>query len=185
MRELLQPLDFVVLTAGGGAECLTLVQAVRPDLFFIDISMPGMDGWELVERLREADCAAPIVMLSANVGEGAAATDRGHDDMLGKPVDLKQVLDKLEGHLGLDWIEESARPGAGSPPLPERLPDARLLGELRELGEMGYVRGIERKLAEIGAAPEHAAFAAQLRARLEAFDFEGYAKLLEDAGSDG
>jgi 2-polyprenyl-6-methoxyphenol hydroxylase-like FAD-dependent oxidoreductase len=54
MREVLAPLDFVVLTAGGGPECLTLIEGVKADLFLVDISMPGMNGWQLVERLRDA-----------------------------------------------------------------------------------------------------------------------------------
>ena len=63
------PLDFVVLTAAGGAECLTLIEGIQPDLFLVDISMPGMNGWQLVSRLREPGQTAPIIMLSANIGE--------------------------------------------------------------------------------------------------------------------
>jgi CheY-like chemotaxis protein len=70
MREILMPLDFVVLTAAGGTDCLTLIEGIQPDLFLVDISMPGMNGWQLVSRLREARPGAPIVMLSANIGDG-------------------------------------------------------------------------------------------------------------------
>ncbi len=65
MREILAPLDFIVLTAAGGAECLTLIDGIMPDLFLVDILMPGMTGWQLVSRLREAGQTAPMVMLSA------------------------------------------------------------------------------------------------------------------------
>jgi signal transduction histidine kinase/ActR/RegA family two-component response regulator len=186
MREFLQPLDFAVLTASDGAECLSLTNEITPDLYFIDISMPGMDGWELVLRLRERACRQPIVMLSANVGEGMVTTDRGHDDMLGKPVDLRQVIDKLQGQLGLDWVEaEAVAAEQARPAEPVLSPPSRLLSELKELGQIGHVRGIERKLAELEEAQQHAALVQQLRSRLEAFDFEGYAAILAGVGSDG
>ncbi len=75
MREVLSPLDFIVLTAAGGPDCLTLIEGIKPDLFLVDISMPGMNGWQLVSRLRESGQMAPILMLSANIGDGAAAKD--------------------------------------------------------------------------------------------------------------
>ncbi len=68
MREVLMPLDLVVLTAVDGPDCLTLIEGIRPDLFLVDITMPGMSGWQLVTRLREAGQSAPILMLSANIG---------------------------------------------------------------------------------------------------------------------
>src|SRR5262249_43859760 len=72
MREVLTPLDFVVLTAASGPECLTLIEGIRPDLFLVDISMPGMNGWQLVSRLRAEGQVAPILMFSANIGDAAA-----------------------------------------------------------------------------------------------------------------
>ena len=183
MRELLQPLDFTVLTANDGPDCLTLVEGIAPDLFFVDISMPGMDGWELVRRLRADGRAAPIIMLSANIGDGSAATnsDAGHNDSITKPFDFRQVIDKLEAHLKLDWLEGEARPAVVAPAAPAavvRPADAHIM-ELRNLGEIGYVRGIEAKLAELASEPAHLPFVTTLRERVQAFDFDGYARLLE------
>jgi signal transduction histidine kinase/FixJ family two-component response regulator len=179
MRELLQPLDFLVLTADGGGECLAMVEAAVPDLFLVDISMPGMEGWELVGRLRRLGIDAPIVMLSANVGDGIPA-DAGHNDTLTKPVDLRQLLDKLELHLKLQWLEAGATDEADAPA--GARPAAAELAELRSLGEIGHVRGIEAKLADLAQEPSHRPFVELLRARIQAFDFEGFARLLEGAG---
>lgn len=188
MRELLQPLDFTVLTAGDGPECLILVEGITPDLFLVDISMPGMSGWDLVERLRDQGQAAPIVMLSANIGDGAPAPDAewGHNDTITKPFDVRRVLDKLEVHLGLQWDGGDPAAPAGDDAIPVEIvrPDAAHIRELRSLGEIGYVRGIEAKLAELAAEPEHGPFVETLRARVQAFDFEGYAKILEGAQVD-
>ena len=70
MQALLDPLGFSVLTARDAATCLAMIDDVRPDLFFLDIAMPGMNGWALARTLRETrHVAAPIVMLSANIGD--------------------------------------------------------------------------------------------------------------------
>ena len=184
MRELLQPLDFVVLTAGDGAECLALADGMTPDLYFVDISMPEMDGWELVRRLRESGQAAPIIMLSANIGDGAAThADAGHSDAITKPFDVRQVLDKLEAHLHLRWVETGQSAPTARPKTAVR-PDAPQIAELRSLGEIGHVRGIEAKLAQLATDPDYAAFVDLLRARVQAFDFDGYARLL-DGTADG
>ncbi|MCY1667994.1 hybrid sensor histidine kinase/response regulator [Rhizobium sp. SL86] len=181
MREVLAPMDFVVLTAKDGPDCLTLIEGVKPDLFLVDIRMPGMNGWQLVEKLREGGQTAPILMLSANIGDGASTVRAGdgHNDTLAKPVDIRQLSDKLAVHLGLSWIHEG-----------ERLPDApvtkpvlvspgpRHLQDLIELGEIGYIRGIEAKLAEISREPVHQAFAQEAASYVQAFDLTGYRTFL-------
>jgi signal transduction histidine kinase/purine-cytosine permease-like protein len=175
MREVLAPLDFVVLTAAGGPECLTLVEGVKADLFLVDISMPGMNGWQLVEKLRDAGQKAPILMLSANVGDAPAPGGEGHDDAITKPVDITRLRDKLARFLGLDWIY------ADDPRLllPATLPDKPVspgpghIEELISLCDIGYVRGIEAKLAELGGLGNNTAFVDAARAHVQAFDLAG------------
>ena len=121
MREALAPLDFVVLTAVSGPDCLALIEGVRPDIFLVDISMPGMNGWELAARLRENGQTAPVVMLSANIGDGGAGAIAGgdHNDTLAKPVNFRQLHDKLATWLNLEWIyaaaPQTARAGNAEP----------------------------------------------------------------------
>ena len=183
MREVLAPLDFVVLTAAGGPECLTLIEGVKADLFLVDISMPGMNGWQLVERLREAGQTAPILMLSANIGDGAVSNggSDAHNDTIAKPVDVRRLRDKLAKYLGLEWTyadEQVAARKAGAPERPKP-PAAGHVDELVRLGEIGYIRGIEAKLAEIGADPDHLAFTEALRPHVQAFDIPGFLALLK------
>jgi signal transduction histidine kinase/ActR/RegA family two-component response regulator len=184
IRELLGPLDFVVLTAVDGPDCLLQTEVSAADLYFIDISMPGMSGWDLVEALRRQGQTAPIIMLSANIGDGSARADAGHSDTITKPFDVRQLLDKLEAHLRLVWVEAAA-PGPALPPVPVARPPDPAIAALRSLAEIGHVRGIEAKLAEIAEEPAHGPFVELLRARVRAFDFEGFARLLEKADADG
>ena len=178
MLDLLTPLGFTVIGAAGGAECLTLTEQWRPDLFLLDLSMPDMTGWDLAQRLREeAGTEAPIIIVSANARELAAAPREGqfHDDVMAKPVRLDLLLEAIGRLLALDWT----RLASDVPPElalggPVAL-SARELDELRELAAIGYVRGIRQRLEALAEEqPALAARLAPLRAliaeyRLDAF----------------
>lgn len=56
---------FAVDTAGSGEEALRLAREQSPDLVILDILMPGLDGYEVLRRLRAADPQLPILMLTA------------------------------------------------------------------------------------------------------------------------
>ncbi len=181
MREILSPMDFVVLTASSGPDCITLIEGVTPDLFLVDISMPGMNGWQLVTRLREIGQTAPIIMLSANIGDGGAMNfgDEGHNDTLPKPVEFRRLADKLAAHLGLVWVYEDEAVIAPTPaPASIRSPGATHVQDLMRLGEIGYVRGIEAKLAELAREEANRPFTAEVGAYVQAFDLSGYMKYL-------
>ncbi|MGN7293837.1 hybrid sensor histidine kinase/response regulator [Rhizobium sp. SAFR-030] len=180
MREVLTPLDFVVLTASGGPECLTLIEGVTPDLFLVDILMPGMSGSQLVERLREDGQTAPILMLSANIGDGTSALlpGDGHNDALAKPVDIRQLADKLAVHLGLSWIHEGDEPQPVAE-APIVSPGRAHLEDLRQFGEIGYIRGIEAKLADLGRLPGNQPFVQKAGVYVQAFDLAGYMTFLD------
>ena len=178
VREVLVPLDFVVLTAASGPECLALIEGIRPDLFLIDISMPQMNGWQLVSRLREAGEKAPIIMLSANIGD-ATGDHEGHNDTLAKPFDVRQLQNKIARLLTLEWIyEDKSSPIAVQHKGALKSPGIAHVEELIRLGEIGYIRGIETKLAEIAKAPHNQIFAQELGRYVQAFDLVGYERFL-------
>ncbi|MCD4662719.1 ATP-binding protein, partial [Agrobacterium sp.] len=183
MRQVLSPLDFVVLTAQSGPECLTLIEGVKPDLFLIDISMPGMTGWQLVTKLREAGQTAPLIMLSANIGDGtvAGAGEDNHNDAIAKPVDIRHLCDRLAVHLGLKWIYEADMPPSPSPPPVAQIvhPGAIHIQDLQRLGEIGYIRGIEAKLADLARNTDNLPFTQELGTYVQAFDLAGYAHFLK------
>ena len=66
LSDLLIPLGFKTLEAFDGSSCLELVETAKPDLFILDVSMPGMTGIELASELRQHNINVPIIMLSAN-----------------------------------------------------------------------------------------------------------------------
>ncbi|HEY0292615.1 MAG TPA: ATP-binding protein [Hansschlegelia sp.] len=180
MRETLEPVGFTVIAAPDGVAALTIVDECAPDLFLVDISMPGMSGWDVARRLRETGHAAPIVMLSANIGDSASkpVNPPDTDGALSKPCDLTALLDRVRDLLDLTYVYDAPDAVAASPAAVAR-PSERHVEDLRRLGEIGYVRGIEAKLAEIEESDADAgSFVATARDRIRAFDLTGYMALL-------
>jgi uncharacterized protein (TIGR02266 family) len=86
-----------VFTAASGEEAMALAAVVQPDLVFVDLGMPGMDGATLCRRLKEHPLHAgvPVVLLTS--GDSADERERGvragADDVIPKPVERLQLLD--------------------------------------------------------------------------------------------
>jgi signal transduction histidine kinase/CheY-like chemotaxis protein len=194
--ELLEPLGFNVITAHDGTACLALADEHRPKLVLLDISMPGMDGWTVARRLRRMPRERPaIIMLSALAMDEERVADAGslHDAYLIKPINLRQLLDKVHTLLGIDWIVDSAsartsdRPSHSRPAtpatedaeasLPLRLKD---IETLIRFGEIGYIRGITATLDEIEQQmPQSIALVAELRAIVHSFNFGHFLTVLK------
>ncbi|MDT7613248.1 MAG: two-component system, OmpR family, response regulator PrrA [Pseudonocardiales bacterium] len=88
---------FDVTAVAGGAEALAAYAAVRPSVVLTDLSMPGMDGLELVRTLRVRQVEVPILMMSArdSAQERAAALAAGGDGFLAKPFGLTELRDRV------------------------------------------------------------------------------------------
>ena len=94
LGQLLEYEGFDVRTASGGAEGITLYDSFRPQLVFLDVKMAGLDGLEVLKRLRQADPNATVVMISghATIQTAVEATQLGAYDILEKPLDTDRVL---------------------------------------------------------------------------------------------
>ena len=191
VQELLTPLGFLMFSASDGLTCLSLAEECQPDLVLLDISMPGLDGWSVARRLREAGhTSAKIVMISANVDEFRTRREAepAHDDYLIKPIDVQRLIDRIQALLGLDWVEqgqEEPAPPGPPPATAESVPSRRHLDELHQLGRIGYVRGIEAKLSEIAAEDATLApFAGRLDEIVKRFDLKRYMSILEELRTD-
>jgi two-component system cell cycle response regulator DivK len=96
------PVRFV--TAANGAEAVSQVRALRPDLILMDLKMPVLDGWAATRALKADPSTAgiPIIALTAQAmrGDLAKCREAGCDGYLTKPVDLQRVLALLREHFG-------------------------------------------------------------------------------------
>jgi two-component system cell cycle response regulator DivK len=95
---------YEVIVAVDGEEGVARAKADVPDLVVMDLSLPGIDGWEATRQLKAADetRAIPVLALTAHAmaGDREKALEAGCDDFDTKPVDLPRLVDKIEGLLG-------------------------------------------------------------------------------------
>jgi CheY-like chemotaxis protein len=108
--ELCQMWGHEVFTAGEGYEGVRLALEQRPDIAFIDIGLPGIDGYEVARRVRN-DASGKDLLLIALTGYGsreqkARALDSGFDHHVVKPVDTKLIQDFVSD---LDHTRETSQ----------------------------------------------------------------------------
>ena len=109
--SLTKMLQFLFLSRGlnvqiafNGEEALAKASELRPDLILLDIMMPKMDGFEVLERLQESEGTAsiPVIMLTARKSreDMDKATSLGAVEYITKPFKAVEVVDKVLRHLG-------------------------------------------------------------------------------------
>jgi two-component system cell cycle response regulator len=185
---------YEVLTAASGQECLDTARARLPDLILLDIMMPGMDGFEVCQRLKadEATAHIPVVMVTAlsEIADRVKGLEAGADDFLSKPVNdtalfarvrsllrLKMMMDELRvrqetsGQLG---IVETSEGESGD--------NARVL--IIENSEFTAKR-VASYLEEAGHVPERVHTSHDGLARARAADFDLIIVGIEVDGEDG
>jgi DNA-binding NtrC family response regulator len=85
--------DCDVETAADGMTALAIVRARRPDVIFLDINMPGINGVDVLKSVKELDATIPVLMVTANADNALAAEaiKRGAFSYVPKPFDLKYL----------------------------------------------------------------------------------------------
>jgi CheY-like chemotaxis protein len=95
---------FEVIVAVDGEEGVARAKADAPDAILMDLSLPGIDGWEATRQLKAADETRriPVLALTAHAmaGDRDKALAAGCDEFDTKPVDLPRLVAKLQGLLG-------------------------------------------------------------------------------------
>lgn len=184
VQRWLEPLGFDVRLATSGLHALEQLEAIRPGdadaphAIFLDLAMPGIDGWETRRRLRARGWGeVPLAIVSANAFDKSLHAELdGEDgisaqDFIVKPVRRAELLAWLAQRLDLRWIE----PGPLAPPTPVsgEAPAREEIEPLLELVRLGYTRGILQWLDDwVRRRPEHAALATALAALAREFRFE-------------
>jgi two-component system nitrogen regulation response regulator NtrX len=111
MRMILEYDGLECLVAGSGQEGLTLAERENPDLVFLDVKMPGMDGLEALSRLRGMNESLPVVIISAH-GTAATALEAGRLGafrFIEKPLSKDYVLDAVREGLELGTLRRENR----------------------------------------------------------------------------
>ena len=101
LKDALKLAGFETQVANDGMSALTVLRSYTPDIMIIDINMPLMDGFELVERLRKNGNNVPVLMLSARADrvDITRGLTLGADDYVVKPFGLEELVLRLKAIL--------------------------------------------------------------------------------------
>ena len=94
LRFSLEHEGFHTFTASNGLEALEEVEKHHPSVMILDLMMPEMDGWTVLERLRKLPTRPRVIIVSALNGpeEKAKATELGVDAFVPKPFDVEELI---------------------------------------------------------------------------------------------
>ncbi len=193
--KMLAPLGFALKEAEDGRKALDLHAAWRPDLIFMDLRMPALDGYEATRRIKAADDGGEtrVIAMTANAfeGEQAIVEGSGCDGFLRKPFRRADVLEMMQAHLGLRYVYADAssdvdRTDGGAPDdalPPEALSDVpeRLLAALEAACETADMDRIEELIRHIRVSAPDAADRLQTLARQ--FEYAEITEMIQRAGS--
>jgi two-component system OmpR family response regulator len=97
VAQALREEGYAVDESADGADGLAKAVAVPYDAVVLDLMLPKLDGWAILERLRSQDCRTPVLVLTARgtVADRIRGLDGGADDYLSKPFDIDELLARL------------------------------------------------------------------------------------------
>ena len=167
LNEILSPLNFNVVMAQDGIECLEMLKhcLFKPDIFLLDISMPGMSGWSLAQSIRKQFPDCTILMTSANAHIQPTSSRNPSDAVLVKPIRHPELFKLLHKHAGIEWIynsNDAQRPSIIATDSQAPLTHTSVLSknqnvhldenakqEIIRLAQIGYVNAIRDKIIGI------------------------------------
>jgi CheY-like chemotaxis protein len=169
MKSMLLPLGFDVIEIDNPLNVLAKLeeekaQSLTIDLFMLDVSMPGLNGWDLAKQLRDAGYYQPIMMVSADASEGRALsvtplndisdTSPLHQAYVIKPVRLHLLLDHIGRLLNLTWQYEKNIETENI--VPEIIASDKAgeitekdLDEIARLAAIGHKKGLVQKINQL------------------------------------
>jgi len=101
LKKILQDTRYKLTCVSSGRDALKYLEKSQPDIFLLDIEMPGMDGYELAARIKEIGQKAPIIFLTGNAKKEylAKAVKVGAVDFIIKPINKDVLLGKIRKYL--------------------------------------------------------------------------------------
>ncbi|AFZ17026.1 PAS domain S-box protein [Allocoleopsis franciscana] len=191
--NLLEPLGFELTKAANGQEGLEKAIEVQPDLIFVDLVMPVMDGYEMTRQLRQfpAFQTTKIIAISANAFEADQlyTLESGCNDFLSKPLQTEELLHKIKSYLDLTWISDPKKTGDGEtlsinivdatlPPMV--IPPPEELLALSQAAMIGAISEVEQEIIRLQQLnPEYTAFVTRVLQLAEEFEYEEIVNLVD------
>ncbi|MEL6460814.1 MAG: ATP-binding protein [Cyanobacteria bacterium J06621_15] len=189
--NLLEPIGFELAEAVNGKEGLSKAAIFKPNLILADISMPIMNGFEMMDNLKNSPdlCNIKIIVSSANVFDENInkSLDAGADDFIPKPLKTSELLEKLQKHLNLEWIYVE-KEVANLEVIPEQTqsssevipPEQKELKQLYELALKGRIKNIQQQIKELARIDsQYANFANTINKYAKSFQIEQIQEFLK------
>ncbi|MGH8309990.1 MAG: ATP-binding response regulator, partial [Steroidobacteraceae bacterium] len=188
--RMLGGLGFDIGEAPGANEALAMARTELPDLIITDLSMPGVTGLELAQRIRGDEMlrAVPLLAISASASNFTRdeALAAGCNGFVAKPLRAEELLESIRGLLGLTWrTAERAAPGPEAR-VRERLEslevDGQFTSELYDLAMKGDVKELlSRAKAAVEKDPAGGPLYDEVRRLARQFDMKGVRRALQRA----
>jgi CheY-like chemotaxis protein len=176
--KLLSPLGIKVRERENGEAGLAAARAQRPDVVITDLRMSGMDGFELIHRIRNDEQLKDIVIITSSASVLEEDRERsvaaGSNEFLPKPVKIEKLYQLLESLLGLEWVYAETRQAE---PKVLQLPPTQLIEELQQLTEAGNIDGIVALVETLH--PDYLVFAGRVRKLAENLQLNELSTYLE------
>lgn len=194
VANLLEPFGFEMLEAQNGQDGLAKALEWQPDLIITDLSMPIMDGHEMIAQLRQAAEISDeliVVVSSASVFESdrQKSLQAGANDFLPKPIQKETLLQSLQKNLSLEWVYEVEVPKKTKTvanideAAPEREiipPSAEEMNVLHDLSRKGLLNDLLKEIERIEKAePKFEPFAQKLRELAKGFKIRQIKSFIE------
>jgi len=96
MEALLTSAGHIVEVVGDGESAIKAVGASRPDLILLDLTIPKLTGWQVLEQLQASGDAPPVVLFTGNYAAGQRAQSAGVAAAILKPFDVDELLATVE-----------------------------------------------------------------------------------------
>jgi DNA-binding response OmpR family regulator len=137
LRKFLESKSFQVITALNGQEALERFSEHQPDMVLLDVMMPKIDGWAVLQKIRET-ANTPVIMVTAkdSTDEKVRGLSTGADDYITKPFDLREV--EVRVNAVMRRISKSPFMMFGQLEIDDERKEVRLHGERIELSPKEY-----------------------------------------------
>ncbi|MEL7834970.1 sigma-54 dependent transcriptional regulator [Fodinibius sp. Rm-B-1B1-1] len=140
LRDILEFEDYNVLEAENGEKVFSILKDHRIDLMLLDIKMRGMDGMEILSKLKSEQYHFPVIMISGhgNIEIAVEATKKGAFDFIEKPPDLNRLLVSVRNALDQHRLTEENKS------IKSRLPDVPDI-----IGESDAIKKIKKTIDKV------------------------------------